>query len=321
VADRIVDVIRRIPPEVRHVIVVDDASPDRLTDALATVSDRRLMVLRHDVNRGVGGAMKTGFAKALDLGSDIIVKIDGDGQMDPALIPRFVDPILSGEADFTKGNRFEDLSHIRRMPVVRRVGNLMLSFLVKLASGYWHSFDPTNGYVAFGSRVLRRMSFDRLADRYFFEISLLSEAYFAHAVLQDIPMKPVYAGETSSLNPIGSALSFTPRLVRRAFYRVFALVHPGGFDQRGERFGQRQAVADLVHHVTERGRIACVSRVRNRLLNSFHASLLRVKPGRAGDRLRWRPLASLSADPFAGPLTRLRVRRKTAYRRFSDSRW
>jgi len=220
VADRIVDVIRRIPPEVRHVIVVDDASPDRLTDALATVSDRRLMVLRHDVNRGVGGAMKTGFAKALDLGSDIIVKIDGDGQMDPALIPRFVDPILSGEADFTKGNRFEDLSHIRRMPVVRRVGNLMLSFLVKLASGYWHSFDPTNGYVAFGSRVLRRMSFDRLADRYFFEISLLCEAYFTRAVLEDVGIQPVYAGEASSLSPIGSATEFAPRLIWRALYRL-----------------------------------------------------------------------------------------------------
>jgi glycosyltransferase involved in cell wall biosynthesis len=220
VADRIAEVIGRIPPGIRHIIVVDDASPDLLPDALAKVSDPRLLVLRHEVNRGVGGAMKTGFTKALDLGADIIVKIDGDGQMDPALIPRFVEPILSGEADFTKGNRFEDLSQIRRMPVLRRVGNLMLSFLVKLASGYWHSFDPTNGYVAFGSRVLRRMNFGRLADRYFFEISLLCEAYFARAVLEDVGIQPVYAGETSSLNPIGSATEFAPRLLCRAMYRL-----------------------------------------------------------------------------------------------------
>jgi hypothetical protein len=96
----------------------------------------------------------------------------------------------------------------------------MLSFLVKLASGYWHSFDPTNGYVAFGSRVLRRMNFGRLADRYFFEISLLCEAYFARAVLEDVGIQPVYAGETSSLNPIGSATEFAPRLLCRAMYRL-----------------------------------------------------------------------------------------------------
>ena len=220
VADRIAGVIGRIPPGVRHIVVVDDASPDLLPDILGKVSDPRLLVVRHEVNRGVGAAMKTGFAKALDLGADIIVKVDGDGQMDPALIPRFVEPILSGEADFTKGNRFEDLSQIRRMPVVRRAGNLVLSFLVKLASGYWHSFDPTNGYVAIGSRVLRRMNFDRLADRYFFEISLLCEAYFARAVLEDVGIQPVYAGETSSLNPIGSATEFAPRLLWRAMYRL-----------------------------------------------------------------------------------------------------
>jgi len=222
VADRIAGVIARVPSHVRHIVVVDDASPDALRDVLTSVSDPRLVVLRHDANRGVGAAMKTGFTKALELGADVIVKIDGDGQMDPVLIPQFVEPIVSDEADFTKGNRFDDLSYIRQMPIVRRLGNLLLSFLVKLASGYWHVFDPTNGYVALRSSVLRRMSFDRLADRYFFEISLLCEAYFVRAVLVDVPMKPVYAGETSSLSPIGSATEFAPRLLGRAGYRVFS---------------------------------------------------------------------------------------------------
>lgn len=214
-------VIARVPPAVRHIIVVDDASPDDLQEVLARVPDPRLVVLGHDANRGVGGATKTGFMKALDLEADIIVKVDGDGQMDPMLIPQFVEPIVSGDADFTKGNRFDDLSFIRRMPLVRRVGNLALSFLVKLASGYWHAFDPCNGYVAVRATVLRRVNTDRLADRYFFEISLLCEAYYAKAVLQDIPMRPVYAGETSSLSPIGSATDFAPRLLRRALYRMF----------------------------------------------------------------------------------------------------
>jgi glycosyltransferase involved in cell wall biosynthesis len=220
VSSHIAHVIADMPREVQHVIVVDDASPDALQAALAAVTDARLVVIRHDVNRGVGGAMKTGIAKALELEADVVVKIDGDGQMDPSLIPRFVAPIVSGDADFTKGNRFDDLAFIRRMPLMRRLGNLALSFLVKLASGYWHAFDPCNGYVAIHSRVLRRLNVDRLSDGYFFEISLLCEAYFAKAVLRDIPMKPVYADETSSLSIVGALSDFTPRLVARAAHRI-----------------------------------------------------------------------------------------------------
>ena len=145
VASAVKGVIDRIPAYVRHVIVVNDCSPDLLGEVLATVTDPRLVVLTHEVNQGVGGAMKTGFRKAVELGADIVVKIDGDGQMDPALIPGFIDPIINGEADVTKGNRFDDLAYIGRMPIVRRLGNLALSFLVKMASGYWHAFDPTNG--------------------------------------------------------------------------------------------------------------------------------------------------------------------------------
>jgi len=165
VAGHVQSVVARVPSVVRHIIVVDDASPDLLQDVLAKVAEPRLIVLRHEVNRGVGGAMKTGIQRALELGADIVVKVDGDGQMDPALIPQFVKPIVSGEADFAKGNRFDDLSVIRAMPLVRRAGNLALSFLVKLASGYWHAFDPTNGYVALRASILERVNPNRLADR------------------------------------------------------------------------------------------------------------------------------------------------------------
>lgn len=221
VASHVGDVIARVPSEVRNIIVVNDASPDALHEVLAKVTEPRLIVLRHDVNRGVGGAMKTGFSHALELGAEIIVKLDGDGQMDPARIHDFVEPLLVGDADFTKGNRFHDLPFIRRMPFVRRVGNLGLSFLVKIASGYWHAFDPTNGYVALRADVLKRLDQQRLADRYFFEISLLCEAYSARAVLQDIPMKPIYADEPSSLSPVATLVEFTPRLLARLAYRVF----------------------------------------------------------------------------------------------------
>jgi len=220
VAPRVADVIAQIPPEVRHIIVVNDASPDGLSDTLARISDPRLVVLTHAENRGVGGAMKTGIRHALGLGAEIVVKIDGDGQMAPALLPAFLEPLLARRADMTKGNRFDDLSYIRDMPVVRRLGNLALSFLVKAASGYWHLFDPCNGYLALRATLLSRLDLDRLDDRYFFEISLLCEAYHRQAVLEDVPMRPVYAGEPSSLSPLGSISNFVPRLIQRTARRV-----------------------------------------------------------------------------------------------------
>ncbi len=220
VATLIAGVIARIPPAVTHIIVVDDASPDNVQEVLRRILDPRLIVLSHPANRGVGGAMKTGFAKALELEADIIVKVDGDGQMDPQLIPQFVTPIVAEHADMTKGNRFVHFAFVRKMPLVRRLGNLALSFLTKVASGYWRMFDPCNGYLALRASLVRNLDFQRLSDRYFFEISLLCEVYFARAVLEDIPLLPVYGDETSSLRPWRMIADFAPRLMGRALYRI-----------------------------------------------------------------------------------------------------
>ena len=219
-ARQIAGVLGCIPDCVRHVRVVDDASPDDLQEVLAGVSDPRLEVLRHAENRGVGAAMKTGFARALELGAEVVVKVDSDGQMDPALVPDFVAPILAGEAHLTKGNRFADLTFIRHMPVVRRIGNLALSFFVKAASGYWGVFDPCNGYLAVSAALLRSLRIDHLADRYFFEISLLCEAYYPRAPLRQIPMRPVYADEVSSLQPAKALFEFLPRLAAQTARRL-----------------------------------------------------------------------------------------------------
>jgi len=220
VADQIADLIARIPSAVRHIVVVDDASPDHLQQVLGEIKDERLIVIHHEVNQGVGGAMKTGFARALELDTEIVMKIDGDGQMDPRLIPQFVEPIAAGRADFTKGNRFADWLHVKKMPLLRRLGNVALSFLAKIASGYWNLFDPCNGYLAIRSKLLRMMMGRRLDNGYFFEISMLCEAYFVRAVLEDVPMEPLYGNEKSSLNPGKTVLAFTPRLASRTFYRM-----------------------------------------------------------------------------------------------------
>ena len=221
-AGTIGNVISRIPAEVCHIIVVDDASPDDLRGTLATIIDPRLIVLTHPENLGVGAAMKTGFAEALKKSAEIVVKLDSDGQMDPALIPGLVAPLLDGRADLAKGNRFADLSVIRSMPLVRRVGNLALSFLVKAASGYWSVFDPCNGFLAVRSSVLESIRREQLADRYFFEISLLCEAYFARALVVNVPMHPTYGGEVSSLSPSRTLFEFSGRLVGRTLRRIGA---------------------------------------------------------------------------------------------------
>jgi dolichol-phosphate mannosyltransferase len=213
-------VIEDIPASVRYVIAVDDASPDGVGAAATAIGDPRVLVVSHDMNRGVGGAMKTGFDRALELGADIVVKLDSDGQMDPALIPSLVAPLVEGRADFAKGNRFADLAVISAMPPLRRAGNLALSFLVKAASGYWSLLDPCNGYIAATSDLLRDIRRDRLADRYFFEISLLCEAYRAGGVVLDVPMQPHYGDEISSLSPTRSLFEFSGRLLARMLSRI-----------------------------------------------------------------------------------------------------
>lgn len=219
-ASAIRSVIEQIPADIRHVIVVDDASPDGVGATVSALGDPRISVCTHEVNRGVGGAMKTGFAKALELGADIVVKLDSDGQMDPALIPSFVTPLAAGRADLAKGNRFADLSFISAMPPLRRAGNLILSFLVKAASGYWSLFDPCNGYIAITSDLLKEVRRDRLADRYFFEISLLCESYRARGVVLDVAMHPRYGDEISSLSPTRSLFEFSGRLLGRMLSRI-----------------------------------------------------------------------------------------------------
>ena len=213
-------VIDRVPPSVRHVIVVDDASPDGLSTVVTAIGDPRILLVSHDTNRGVGGAMKTAFERALELGADVVVKLDSDGQMDPALIPAFLAPLTEGRADFAKGNRFADLSVIAAMPRLRRCGNLALSFLVKAASGYWSLFDPCNGYLAISRDLLQEIRRDKLADRYFFEISLLCESYRAGGVVLDIDMHPRYGDEISSLSPMRSLFEFSGGLLVRTARRI-----------------------------------------------------------------------------------------------------
>ena len=195
-------VLESIPEYVRHIVVVNDASPDG-TGNLITVAclrDKRIIPVTHAKNQGVGGAMISGYKKALELQTQIVVKLDGDGQMSARDIPALIMPLITGQADFTKGNRFRDFPALSRMPVIRRIGNLALSFLSKSATGYWNCFDPTNGFLALRGEVLAQMPFENIHKSYFFEISQLSQLYLIGACLRDVPMPARYADETSNLS-------------------------------------------------------------------------------------------------------------------------
>jgi len=226
VAEHILDVLAGIGPEVSKIFVVDDACPQNSGGVVsATVSDPRVVVMTHSVNQGVGGAMVTGYAAALKAGADIVVKLDGDGQMDPAEIPTLIAPILAGRADYTKGNRFASLVGLNAMPGVRVLGNGALSLLTKLSTGYWNVTDPTNGFTAIHSSVLREVPLEMLSKRFFFESDMLYRLALVRAVVWDVPMRAKYGDEKSNLNVFKAFFEFGYKhcvnFHKRLFYNYY----------------------------------------------------------------------------------------------------
>jgi glycosyltransferase involved in cell wall biosynthesis len=220
VTNFIVDVIDRIGPEVEKIYAVDDCCPDKSGEYVEKyVTDPRVQVLRNPVNKGVGGAVITGYKQALEDGLDIIIKVDGDGQMDPALIPLFIDPLAAGEADYAKGNRFFSASAVRSMPKIRLWGNGVLSFMTKFSSGYWSVFDPTNGYTAIHKRALGSLDLRTISERYFFETDMLIRLGDLRAVVVDVPMRAVYGEEVSGLSLTANLMEFLRKHIKATVRR------------------------------------------------------------------------------------------------------
>lgn len=222
VTNHVLDVIEKIGPEVSAIFAVDDCCPDDSGDLIKiNCTDSRVIVLRNPQNLGVGGATLTGYLAAIEFGADVIVKVDGDGQMDPSLIPNFIEPIIAGEADYTKGNRFFDLEEIRSMPKVRLFGNAVLSFMTKLSSGYWDLFDPTNGYTAIHADIARHLPFEKISHRYFFETDMLFRLNTLRAVVVDVPMDARYGDEMSNLKISKIIGEFLVKHLRNLSKRIF----------------------------------------------------------------------------------------------------
>lgn len=214
--------IRELPSWVACIVAVNDGSTDGTATVLNELAaeDARLKVIHRDRNGGVGAAMVTGYEVALESGADFIVKMDGDGQMDSKELPRLLQPLLDGRADYAKGNRFRHVSDLQRMPRVKLFGNILLTFITKLVSGYWQIFDVQNGYTAISREALQALPLDQIERGYSFENSVLALLNLENRPVADIPMPAVYGNERSSMRVSRVVLGFPPRLARMLFRRL-----------------------------------------------------------------------------------------------------
>lgn len=226
VSNHIIEVVSEIGKEVDAIYVIDDACPEGSGKLVSSkIRDKRVRVITHKANQGVGGAVISGYKAALKDGADVIVKLDGDGQMDPALIGDLVFPIVTGKADYTKGNRFDSITGLRQMPGIRIFGNGALSLMTKISTGYWNVTDPTNGFTAIHSEVLAGIDLEMLSKRFFFESDLLFRLSLAKAVVWDIPMESRYGTEKSNLKISRALFEFTFKhginFHKRLFYNYY----------------------------------------------------------------------------------------------------
>lgn len=221
VKKHIQEVITTLPDFVTQIIVVDDKCPQQSGEYVVSLNIEKVTVLFHQENQGVGGSVLSGYKKALELGSDIVVKVDGDGQMDPNFMKPLIQPIIDGSADYTKGNRFKDFKALKSMPKIRLFGNSILSFLVKMASGYWNIMDPTNGYTAIHKRALEGINFNHISKRYFFESDMLIHLNIENMVVQDVSIPTKYGDEESSLDVKQVLYQFPVKILKGLSKRVF----------------------------------------------------------------------------------------------------
>ncbi len=224
--------IETVPTFVDRIYPVDDASEDDTwTEIEQSASQlnvypqdrndvRRVVPIRHEYNRGVGGAIKTGYHEAVGDGMDIIAVMAGDGQMDPAVLPRMLDPIASSEAAYAKGNRLHrryDREHMSRW---RLFGNSLLTMLTRISSGYWQMTDPQNGYTAISRSALEAVPFEQLYDRYGFANDILVMLNGYGFRIADVPHKALYGEEKSYIKYRTFIPNLSWLLLRRFTWRL-----------------------------------------------------------------------------------------------------
>lgn len=224
VSKQIVSVIEDVLEQstICNIIVVDDACPEKTGELVKEHFNNHssVTVLTHEKNQGVGGAMCTGYQYAFKNGANIVVKMDGDGQMNPEHISSLISPIVKGTCDYTKGNRFYYPRHLKNMPKVRVFGNSALSLVSKFSSGYWTIMDPTNGYTALHRSAYAQLDHNALSKGYFFESDMLYQLGNAQAVVRDIALPAIYDEEESNLSITRVLIKFPGRYFKRFIKRI-----------------------------------------------------------------------------------------------------
>lgn len=219
-SQQICAVIEQMPAFVDNIIVVDDACPEGSGALVEALNNPKVKLLSHQKNQGVGAAMTTGFKYALELQTDIIVKVDGDGQMDLTQMTKLIEPLNQG-FDYAKANRFTHFKALKTMPKIRLIGNALLSFTLKMASGYWFISDVANGYIAINSKTLATIDLDKISKRYFFESDMIIQLGLNRIGLKEVAMPSIYADENSSINLLQVALSFPLKVFKAFCKRIF----------------------------------------------------------------------------------------------------
>lgn len=203
-----------------NIVIVNDKSEEPLPSNL--LGRPGINIVNSPINLGVGGATKLGFGFFQNLENiKVVLKLDADDQMDTRYIPEMFDSIYSGSCQFVKGNRFRDFKALRKMPFLRRFGNLWLSFLSKAATGYWNCFDFNNGFLAISTKTLRLIEKDALSNNYYFETSLISSLYYQRATIKEIAMPAIYGEEKSNMKIYKMPIHFTINLLKSFFERIW----------------------------------------------------------------------------------------------------
>lgn len=197
--ERMAKVVAESPRFVDLIVAVDDGSTDRTCCFLKSIKDRRLMIIRHASNKGVGASVLDGHRAAIARRMDISVVTAGDGQMDPKYMPALLDAIIEGGCDYAKGNRFASPGLLKGMPPLRIFGSILLTFLNMVASGYWNVRDPQNGYTAIKVSTLKKLGLGKIARRYQFENDMLIRLNILGAKVKDVPMPARYGSEKSKI--------------------------------------------------------------------------------------------------------------------------
>lgn len=216
-------VIQTMPDYVDRIVVVDDQSKDRTAEVVGQYIEAtdRVVLIRHETNQGVGGAIATGYKYARDHGFDLAVVMAGDGQMDPKDLPSLLDPVVHEGVDYAKGNRLITGEAYQKIPKVRYFGNAFLSLLTKIASGYWHVADSQSGYTVINKRALELINWDKMYKRYGQPNDLLVRLNVFNFRVRDIPTEPVYnVGEKSGIRIRKVVFTIGWLLVKMFFWRM-----------------------------------------------------------------------------------------------------